>query len=193
MKTKVFLSVILLPILFGCMLSMSPGGEIVDSSYAVVKQDGKSIWLIYRDSTGNDYEEANGIHKIKYTTYQRFKKTKVFTEYYNLYSNYLDTNSVLEYAKAVEIHKGKKLTEQSFYDSSNHLIQPSYFNFAKMKQKHFNDGSWKVSYYDLNNKPSCNFGATERRVMWDTIWMPNELDTSYMLGTKTLNYKKCTQ
>lgn len=191
MKTTVFISAIMILMLFGCKVSMQEGGEIIDTPHTVVEQDGNSLWLIYRDSAGNDYEDVNGIHKIKYSTFRFLNKRKMTTEYYNLNGNYLDTGSVLEYAKAKEVWKKDKLVEQSFMDSTDHLTQPSYFNFAKMKQRYYKDGSWKVSYFDSNNRPSCNNGVTEQRVIWDTIWQINELDTTYMLGNKLLDYKKC--
>lgn len=177
--------------LFGCKVAMQEGGELINTPYNVVEQDGKSLWLIYRDSTGNDYEDASGIHKIKYSTYRFLNKRKTITEYYNIESTYLDTGSVLQYSKAKEVLKKGRLIEQSFMDSSNNLIQPSYLNYAKMKQKYDKDGSWRVSYFDPNNQPSCNNGVTEQRVIWDTLWQINEFDTTYMLGTKLLDYKKC--
>lgn len=191
MKTKIFISTILILMLFGCKVSMQPGSEIINTSITVVLQDEKSIWLIYRDSFDNNYEDANGIHKIKYSTYHILKKRKIITEYYNLKGNYLDHNSVLEYGKTKELWKKDKLLEQSFMDSTNHLIQPSYFNFAKMKQKYYKDGSWLVKYYNSNNQPSCNNGVIQQRIIWDTIWQVNKLDTNYILGTKMLDYKKC--
>lgn len=191
MKIRVFISAILILMLFGCKVAMQEGGELINTPYNVVEQDRKSLWLIYRDSSGIDYEDANGIHKIKYSTYRFLNKRKMITEYYNLNGYYLDTSSVLEYAKAKEIWKKDKLIDQCFMDSSENLIQPSYFNYAKMKQKYYNDGSWRISYFDSNNQPSCNNGVTEQRVTWDTIWQINEFDTTYMLGTKLLDYKTC--
>lgn len=191
MKTRVFIFPILTLMLFGCKIVMQDGGELINTPFTVVEQDGKSIWLIYRDSLGNDYEDANGIHKIKYSTYRFLNKRKMITEYYNLQSDYLDTGSVLQYAKAKEICKKNRLIEQSFMDSNDNLIRPSYINYAKMRQKYYKDGSWKVSYFDPNNRPSCNNGVTEQRMVWDTIWQINGIDTTYMLGTKLLGYKKC--
>lgn len=191
MTTRVFISAILTLMLFGCKIAMQEGGEIINTPYTVVNQDGKSLWLIYRDSLGNDYEDANGIHKVKYSTYRFLTRRKMTTEYYNLNDNYLDTSSVLEYGKAMEIWKKDKLIELYFMDSSENLIQPSYFNYAKMKQKYYKDGSWRVSYFDSQNQPSCNNGVIEQRIIWDTIWQINELDTTYMLGTKLLDYKAC--
>jgi len=170
---------------------MQEGGELINTPYNVVEQDGKSLWLIYRDSSDIDYEDANGIHKIKYSTYRFLNKRKMITEYYDLNDNYLDTSTVLEYAKAKEIWKKDKLIEQCFMDSNENLIQPSYFNFAKIKQKYYKDGSWRVSYFDAFNQPSCNHGVIEQRIKWDTIWQINEFDTTYMLGTKLLDYKTC--
>ncbi len=53
MKTRVFISAILTLILFGCKIAMQEGGELINTPYTVVNQDGKSLWLIYRDSLAN--------------------------------------------------------------------------------------------------------------------------------------------
>jgi hypothetical protein len=170
---------------------MSPGGEISNTPFTAVEQDGKSVWLIHQDSTGHNYEDENGIHKIKYSTYQYLRKRKMITEYFNLQLNYLDTGTVLGYGKAKEIWKKDKLIEQSFLDSTDHLIQPYYFNYAKMKQKYYKDGSWRVKYFDSNKNPSCNRGVTEQHIKWDTLSQINEMDTSYLLSIKVLSSKKC--
>ncbi len=191
MKIRIFASVICVLVLFGCKVAIHSGGEILDTSFTVTEQDGKSVWLIYRDSTGTNYEEENGIHKIKYSTYRCLFKRKRITEYFNLQNNYLDTGSVFGYSKALEVWKKDKLMELSFYDSTDHLVQPYYINYAKMKQKHYKDGSWRVRYFDSKNNPSCNNGITEQHIIWDTTWWVNETDTSYMLGIKVLNSNNC--
>lgn len=193
MKTRVFISTLLILILAGCKVAMEKGGELINTPYNIIEQDGKSLWLIYRDSSGTDHEDENGIHKIKYTTFRFLKKRKVITEYYNLNGNYLDTTSVLEYAKAKEVWKKDKLVELCFMDSSKNLVQPSYFNHAKMEQKYFKDGSWRVRYFDSNNQLACNNGVTEQRFKWDTIRNINESDTTYLLSWKSIGFEICTE
>lgn len=193
MKTRVFISTLLILILAGCKVAMQQGGELINTPYNIIEQDGKSLWLIYRDSSGTDYEDENGIHKIKYSTFRFLKKRKVITEYFNLNGNYLDTTSVLEYAQAKEVWKKDKLIELCFMDSSKNLVQPSYFNHAKMKQKYFKDGSWRVRYFDSNNQLTCNNGVSEQRFKWDTIRQINEADTTYMLSWKSIGFEICTE
>lgn len=185
------ISSILILLLCGCKIPMKPGGEIMHTPNTIVIQDNKSVWLIYRDAQGKNYEEANGIHKIKYSTYRYLKKRKEITEFYDIKGNYLNDSSILGYGKTTIIWKKDKMIEQRFMDSTNHLIQPSYFNYAKMTQKYYKDGSWLIKYYNSNNQPSCNFGVTEQRIIWDTIRQIKGSDTSYMFGTKLLDFKNC--
>jgi len=170
---------------------MKAGGELISNQFSLVEQDGKSLWLIYRDSTGRNYEDENGIHKIKYTSYRKFKKRKLATEFYTIDGNFLDTSSVLSYGKYTEITRKGKLIEQVYLDSNDQLVQPTYLTFAKVKTKHFRDGSWRVNYYNEEGLPSCDGLAYEQHLKWDTLWQINDTDTSFLLGTKVITKRDC--
>lgn len=187
MKIKVIISAVIFLMLCGCKVAMQPSGELKNTSYTIVEQDGKSVWLIYQDSIGNNYEE-NGVHKIKYSSYRFLQKRKMTIEFYNLKGYYLDSGSVV---KVQEVWKKNKLIEQSFYDSTDNLIKPDYLNYARMSQKHYKNGSWRVRYYNEKNKPYCLNDVIEQTIIWDTIWQVTELDTNYLLMTKILDSKKC--
>jgi len=178
-------------LLVGCKVAMHEGGELVNSPYTVVEQDGKSLWLIYRDSLGNNYEDASGIHKIKYSSFRFLRRRKQITEFYNLKGYYPDSTALEEYAIGIEVLKNGKLIDLQFRDSNNQLMQPSYYNYARIKFKYFRDNSWRESYFDANNKPTCFDDCTQQRLAWDTIWPANKADTNYFICTKLLDYEKC--
>lgn len=165
--------------------------ELQDSSYSIVEKEGKSLWLIYRDSTGKNYENENGVHKIKYSTFKIFNKTILINDFYTINNELLDTLSVLGYSKCISKIKKGNYIEFSFYDKNKELVQPSYLKYAKMKQKHYRNGSWRIRYFDKNNEIMCINNKLEEHFMWDTLNVVNDKDTTYFLKIISIKSVEC--
>jgi hypothetical protein len=170
---------------------MQHNGELTNNSYSIVEQDGKSLWLIYRDSTGKNYENENGVHKIKYSSYKFFGKTTFINEFYTIKGDLLDTSSVLGYSKSVSRFKNGNYVEFSYFDKNEDLVMPSYIKYAKMTQKYYRNGSWRVRYFDKNNNLICYNNKLEQHLAWDTLWIVNEIDTTFFLSIKCIKSVDC--
>lgn len=176
--------------MIGCKIAMKPGGELISTSTSIVQQDGKSLWLIYRDSAGTNYSIYDS-HKLKYSSYKFIKKKKLIIEYYDINGNLLDSTSENGYAKSVTIVKNGHTIDEYFLDNHGEMTQPKLFNFARIKRKYYRDGSWRVRYYDWNNKPKCDNLPFEYHYKWDTLWQISNTDTSFMLQYEVLDKKDC--
>lgn len=166
---------------------MSPGGELVDNNLFQVKQEGKSVWLIYRDSNGRDYSE-NGVHKIKYESYRFFKRYKMVLTNYNLDNKEIDTinNS---YSKIFQIVKNGQIIKVFYKNKYGNLVRPNYLFYAKYKTKKLKGNKFRVRYFDEENNPVCNYRAFEIIYQVDTLW--NKEDGTYLIQNKELRKKGC--
>ena len=192
MKTGLLIFGSILISLTGCQVMLRPEGELVNTSLTRVEQDHKSVWLIYRDSAGQDYEES-GIHKIKYRSYLVFKKHKLVLDFYDLKGTLLDTNSIQKNATYVEIAKNGQIIENYFLDKKGHLINPPYLSHARSKTKYFKDGTWRVRYFNSDNKPSCAERAFEIYFRTDTLFAQIDLDSTVLIQFIELSKRDCNK
>jgi|GEM_PF-6948679 len=183
------LILITLHIIVGCKTTMGPGGELISNSNFIVEQDGKSVWLIYRDSTGFNYSE-NGVHKIKYTSFKYFNRYKLALTFYGINNDKIDTLNH-SYTESVQVVKNGKIIKECFFDKYGNLIQPNYLFYAKSKTKLFKNGTARVRYYNEHNKPSCSGRAFEIIYRQDTIWNRKETDTTFMIQSVELKKRDC--
>lgn len=188
--TALFLGVIVFSFT-GCKVNMKPGGEIISTDKALVEKEGKSLWMTYRDSNGEDYELYD-IHKIKFTTYKYPGKKKTLIEYFDRDGNPLKASSELGFSKIVNVSNNKgQLIEEHFEDENGELMTPQHTGYAKKTTMYQKDGSWIENYFDDQNNKSCEYRAYEIHLIYDTIWQFNKTDTTYLLSIKTLEEKTC--
>ena len=192
MKSGLLIFVVLFISLTGCKTMMHPEGELVNTSMTQVEQDGKSVWFIYRDSTGKDYEESQ-VHKIKYSSYRFLRRTKLVLDFYDLKGNLTDTTSGQKYARTVQVVKNGQVVENYFLDNKGHLIKPDYLFYAKSKTNYFKDGTWRVRYFNTDNKPSCDGRAFEIYCRTDTLWQKTGSDSTFLLRNIELSKRDCTK
>lgn len=164
-----------------------PEGELLgESPDYTVEQAGKSVLLIYRDSTGKPHEQE-GVQTLEYRLYQSFGKTRFEVLQYDGNGNLTEG-----FAKSVVTLKRKgKISEYAYYTKHGKLMMPEYSAYARSVVNYYPDGSWNTKYYDANNKPVCGNVAFETLAKWDSIQEINGSDTSYILIHKILSRKDC--
>ena len=162
----IFYNAFLIFILTGCVMPEEylRQTELQETDDFRIIYKGNTVWLEPKNLNylGYDGRVVYKMKKIK----GGFAPRRI--EYYDSTFNLITSDK----NHAIEIHKYNLFSKKEsfkFLNNKKELIEPEFFNYAKVKYHFLKDGSFIVRYYDKNNKRRCGQDGYLVRQKNDTI------------------------
>lgn len=155
--------------------------ELQESDEMKITYKGNTVWAEPKQSP-NIMLDARVVYKMK----------KIKGGYAPKLILYYDSTFKLitsDTRPAIEKNKysfNAKRSTTTFLNKNKKPMEPEYMNYARVKYRHFNDGSYIMRYYDMNLKPRCGPDGFIIRQKLDALDIPNAFTvrTIYKIDVK---------